>query len=93
MKLTNKKLMPSYNRLPISFEKGKGVWVFDKNKNKYLDALSGIAVNTLGHNHPDLIKSISKQASKLIHISNYYYIEEQSLLAEKLVKLSKLSYE
>ena len=91
MKLTNKKLMPSYNRLPISFEKGKGVWVFDKNKNKYLDALSGIAVNTLGHNHPDLIKSISKQASKLIHISNYYYIEEQSLLAEKLVKLSKLS--
>ena len=91
MKLINKKLMPSYNRIPISFEKGKGVWVFDKSKNKYLDALSGIAVNTLGHNHPDLIKAISKQASKLIHVSNYYHIEEQSLLAEKLVKLSKLS--
>ena len=91
MKLTNKKLMPSYNRLPISFEKGKGVWVFDKNKNKYLDALSGIAVNTLGHNHPSLVKSISRQASKLIHVSNYYFIEEQALLAEKLVKLSKLS--
>ena len=91
MKLMNKNLMPTYNRLPISFEKGKGVWVFDKNKTKYLDGLSGIAVNTLGHNHPTLVKAISKQAAKLIHISNYYHIEEQSLLADKLVKLSKLS--
>jgi len=91
MKLINKKLMPSYNRLPISFEKGRGVWVFDKNNNKYLDALSGIAVNTLGHNHPVLIKAITKQASKLIHVSNYYHIQEQVILADKLVKLSKLS--
>ena len=91
MKLMNKNLMPTYNRLPISFEKGKGVWVFDKNKVKYLDGLSGIAVSTLGHNHPDLVKAISNQAKKLIHISNYYHIEEQSVLADKLVKLSKLS--
>ena len=91
MKLMNKNLMPTYNRLPISFEKGKGVWLFDKNKTKYLDGLSGIAVNTLGHNHPALVNAISKQASKLIHISNYYHIEEQSVLADKLVKLSKLS--
>ena len=91
MKLMNKNLMPTYNRFPISFEKGKGVWVFDKNKNKYLDGLSGIAVNTLGHNHRGLVKAISKQASKLIHVSNYYYIEEQSVLADKLVRLSKLS--
>jgi len=91
MKLMNKNLMPTYNRLPISFEKGKGVWVFDKNKTKYLDGLSGIAVNTLGHNHTGLVKAISKQAAKLIHISNYYHIEEQSVLADKLVKLSKLS--
>ena len=91
MKLMNKNLMPTYNRLPISFEKGKGVWLFDKNKTKYLDGLSGIAVNTLGHNHPALVDAISKQASKLIHISNYYHIEEQSVLADKLVKLSKLS--
>jgi acetylornithine/N-succinyldiaminopimelate aminotransferase len=91
MKLMNKNLMPTYNRLPISFEKGKGVWVFDKNQNKYLDGLSGIAVNTLGHNHKGLVKAISKQAAKLIHISNYYHIEEQSVLADKLVKLSKLS--
>ena len=87
----NKNLMPTYSRLPISFEKGKGVWVFDKNKTKYLDGLSGIAVNTLGHNHTGLVKAISKQAAKLIHISNYYHIEEQSVLADKLVKLSKLS--
>ena len=91
MKLINTSLMPTYNRLPISFVKGKGVWVFDKNKIKYLDGLSGIAVNTLGHNHPALVDAISKQASKLIHISNYYHIEEQSVLADKLVKLSKLS--
>ena len=91
MKLMNKNLMPTYTRLPISFEKGKGVWVFDKNKNKYLDGLSGIAVNTLGYNHSGLVKAISKQAEKLIHISNYYHIEEQSVLADKLVNLSKLS--
>ena len=91
MKLMNKNLMPSYNRFPISFEKGKGVWVFDKNNTKYLDGLSGIAVNTLGHNHSDLVRAISKQAAKLIHISNYYHIEEQSVLADRLVSLSKLS--
>ena len=91
MKLMNKNLMPTYNRFPISFEKGKGVWVFDKNNTKYLDGLSGIAVNTLGHNHSDLVRAISKQAAKLIHISNYYHIEEQSVLADRLVSLSKLS--
>ena len=91
MKLINKNLMPTYSKLPISFEKGEGVWVFDKANNKYLDALSGIAVNTLGHNHPSLVKAISDQAVKFIHISNYYYIEEQSILADKLVKLSGLS--
>jgi len=84
-------LMETYKRLPVSFDKGEGVWLFDKNGNKYIDGLSGIAVNTLGHNHPDLIKAISCQVSKLIHVSNYYNIEEQSILAEKLVKLSKLS--
>ena len=91
MKLMNKNLMPTYDRFPISFEKGKGVWVFDKNNTKYLDGLSGIAVNTLGHNHSDLVRAISKQAAKLIHISNYYHIEEQSVLADRLVSLSKLS--
>jgi acetylornithine/N-succinyldiaminopimelate aminotransferase len=91
MKLINKNLMPTYSRLPISFEKGEGVWMLDKANNKYLDALSGIAVNTLGHNHPSLVKAISNQAVKFIHISNYYYIEEQSILADKLVKLSGLS--
>jgi len=76
-------LLNTYQRLPISFERGEGVWLFDKSGNKYLDALSGVAVNTLGHNHPALVDAITKQASKMIHVSNYYNIEEQCLLAKK----------
>ena len=74
MSLIKNSLLDTYKRLPVSFEKGEGVWLFDKLGNKYLDGLSGVAVNTLGHNHPALVKAISKQASKLIHISNYYHI-------------------
>ena len=91
MSLIKSSLLNTYKRLPVSFEKGEGAWLFDKLGNKYLDALSGVAVNTLGHNHPALVKAISKQASKLIHISNYYHIEEQSMLADALVDISKLS--
>lgn len=76
--------------MPLSFERGEGVWLFDKSGKKYLDALSGVAVNTLGHNHHELTKVISKQASKLIHVSNYYHIEEQCLLAAKLASISTL---
>jgi acetylornithine/N-succinyldiaminopimelate aminotransferase len=91
MNLKNNNLLNTYNRLPVSFEKGEGVWLFDKNGKKYLDALSGVAVNTLGHNHPALVKGLTEQISKLIHVSNYYNIEEQSLLAEDLANLSQLS--
>lgn len=91
MNLKNNNLLNTYNRLPVSFEKGEGVWLFDKHGKKYLDALSGVAVNTLGHNHPALIKALTQQVSKLIHVSNYYNIEEQSLLAEELADLSQLS--
>jgi len=91
MNLKNNNLLNTYNRLPVSFEKGQGVWLFDKHGKKYLDALSGVAVNTLGHNHPGLIKALTQQVSKLIHVSNYYNIEEQSLLAEELADLSQLS--
>ena len=91
MNLKNNNLLNTYNRLPVSFEKGEGVWLFDKHGKKYLDALSGVAVNTLGHNHPGLIKALTQQVSKLIHVSNYYNIEEQSLLAEELADLSQLS--
>jgi acetylornithine/N-succinyldiaminopimelate aminotransferase len=91
MSLLKNKLLNTYKRLPVSFERGSGAWLFDQSGNKYLDGLSGVAVNTLGHNHPVLVQAISEQAKKLIHISNYYHIDEQSMLADKLVAISKLS--
>jgi len=90
MKFFKNHVLNTYNRLPLSFERGEGVWLFDKSGKKYLDALSGVAVNTLGHNYHELTKVISKQASKLIHVSNYYHIEEQCLLAAKLASISTL---
>ena len=88
--LTNN-LMSTYKRLPISFEKGCGVWLQSKNGDKYLDALSGIAVNTLGHSHPKFVDTVAEQLKKLIHVSNVYNIEEQCLLAKELAALSELS--
>ena len=81
-------LMNTYGRLPVTFEKGEGVWLFDNHGEKYLDALSGVAVNGLGHAHPKLIKAINQQIAKLIHVSNIYHIREQELLADKLCEVS-----
>jgi acetylornithine/N-succinyldiaminopimelate aminotransferase len=81
-------LMNTYGRLPVTFEKGEGVWLFDNHGEKYLDALSGVAVNGLGHAHPKLIQAINKQIAKLIHVSNIYHIREQELLADKLCEVS-----
>ena len=81
-------LMNNYNRLPVTFAKGQGVWLWDTNGEKYLDALSGVAVNGLGHAHPALCKTIAEQAAKLIHVSNYYHIAEQEALADKLAAVS-----
>lgn len=83
-------LMPTYSPLPISFIKGQGCWLFDKDNNRYLDALGGIAVSTLGHAHPNMVSAISEQAKKFIHLSNIVTIHEQYALAEKLCKLSKM---
>ncbi len=83
-------LMPTYNPLPISFIKGQGCWLFDTDNNRYLDALGGIAVSTLGHAHPNMVNAISEQAKKFIHLSNVVTIPEQYALAEKLCKLSKM---
>lgn len=63
-------LMNNYGRLPVSFDHGQGVWLWDKEGHKYLDALAGIAVNSVGHAHPRLVRAIADQASKLIHCSN-----------------------
>ena len=81
-------LMNTYGRQPIAFSHGDGVWLFDEAGNKYLDALAGIAVSTLGHNHPALVEAISHQASTLIHTSNLYRIPLQERLADRLADCS-----
>jgi acetylornithine/N-succinyldiaminopimelate aminotransferase len=81
-------IMPTYGRLPITFERGEGAWLFDENNNRYLDALSGIAVCSLGHAHPAVHEAICKQSEKLLHTSNIYGIAVQEQLADRLVELS-----
>lgn len=84
-------LMPTYNPLPVAFKRGEGVWLFDENNKKYLDALAGIAVSTLGHAHPKMVAAICEQAGKLIHTSNVVNVPQQAELAEKLCKLANMS--
>lgn len=81
-------LMNTYGRLPVTFTKGQGVWLWDDQGNKYLDALAGIAVTGLGHSHPEFVKAIQAQASTLIHVSNVYQITEQAQLADKIADIS-----
>lgn len=81
-------LMNTYMRQPVTFVKGEGVWLWDDKGEKYLDALAGVAVNGLGHAHPKLVKAISEQAAKLIHVSNIYHVAEQAALADKLCEIS-----
>ena len=81
-------LMNTYGRQPVTFTHGVGVWLFDAAGNKYLDALSGVAVNGLGHAHPKLVASIQAQVAKMIHVSNIYGIAEQEKLADKLAEIS-----
>lgn len=81
-------LMSTYQPLPISFTHGKGAWLFDKKGEAYLDALSGIAVTALGHNHPDITATIHDQAQKLLHTCNLYEIDNQKPLADKLCALT-----
>ncbi len=81
-------LMNTYGRQPVTFVKGEGVWLWDEQGNKYLDALAGVAVNGLGHAHPKLVEAIADQSARLIHVSNIYHIREQQLLADKLAEIS-----
>jgi acetylornithine aminotransferase len=82
--------MNTYNRQPVTFTHGEGAWLWDTDGKRYLDALSGIAVNTLGHAHPKFTAALTAQIGKLIHTSNVYQVREQELLADKLCELSKL---
>jgi len=83
-------LLPTYNRYPVAFERGKGVFLFDFEGKKYLDFVAGLGVNALGHAHPRIVKAIRGQAARVIHLSNLYYNEYQGRLAERLCQLSGL---
>ena len=84
-------VMNTYARVPIALSHGQGCRVWDVNGKQYLDALAGIAVNTLGHNHPKLVPALQDQVAKLIHSSNYYHVPDQEVLAAKLVELSGMT--
>ncbi|MBK6323254.1 MAG: aspartate aminotransferase family protein [Burkholderiales bacterium] len=84
-------VMNTYGRLPIALSHGQGCRVWDVNGREYLDALGGIAVNTLGHNHPELVAALQDQVTKLIHTSNYYHIPLQEELAKLLVERSGMT--
>ncbi|MBX7149672.1 aspartate aminotransferase family protein [bacterium] len=89
--LTEQYVLKTYGRQSFVATHGKGCYLFGADGKKYLDFVSGIAVNGLGHNHPKITKVITSQAKKILHCSNLYHIPEQALLAEKLCKLTGLS--
>ncbi len=84
-------VMPTYGRLPVALSHGQGCWVWDTQGRRFLDGLAGIAVNTLGHNHPRLVPALQDQITKLIHTSNYYRVPLQEQLAAKLCEISGLA--
>ncbi|MDP9910824.1 acetylornithine aminotransferase [Variovorax boronicumulans] len=88
---TSPHVMNTYGRLPIALSHGQGCRVWDTTGKAYLDGLGGIAVNTLGHNHPELVPALQDQLTKLIHSSNYYHVTGQEQLAAKLTELSGLT--
>lgn len=81
-------VMNTYARLPVAFERGEGVWLWDTHGKRYLDALAGVAVNAVGHSHPKLVAALRDQVGKLIHTSNIYQIDAQEKLADKIAQLS-----
>lgn len=88
--LDKKQYLQTFGRYPVILERGKGAHVWDVEGNEYIDALGGIAVNVLGHNHPKLVRAIQEQAGKLLHISNFYLSVPQVMLSKKLIALSGL---
>ena len=88
---TSPHVMNTYGRLPIAMSHGQGCRVWDTNGRVYLDGLDGIAVNTLGHNHPELVPALQDQVAKLIHSSNYYHVPGQEKLAAKLTDLAGMT--
>jgi acetylornithine aminotransferase/acetylornithine/N-succinyldiaminopimelate aminotransferase len=85
-----KVLLPTYDRHKILFERGRGVYLWDTRGHRYLDFLSGIGVNALGHGHPAIQAALKRQASRLIHVSNLFFHKYQAELAEQLTRISGL---
>ena len=83
-------LMQTYAPQPVAFARGEGAWLWDTEGKRYLDALAGIAVNGLGHNHPAIVRAISEQAARLIHTSNLFRVPEQERAAERICKLAAM---
>lgn len=83
-------IMNTYGRFEPVFNKGKGIYLYDENDNEYLDFVSGIAVNALGHCHPKIAETLKKQGETLIHLSNLYWNDKQNKLAGRLVELGDL---
>src|SRR5690242_15213058 len=90
VELERQYLLPTYNRYPLAIARGKGVFVYDVNGNRYLDFVGGLGVTALGHAHPRIVRAIREQAARVIHTSNLYYNEFQGKLAQRLCALSGL---
>jgi predicted acetylornithine/succinylornithine family transaminase len=90
--LERRYLLGTYSRYPVVLTRGKGVFLYDLDDRRYLDFVSGLGVNALGHAHPRIVKTIREQAGRLIHVSNLYYHEYQGTLAEKLCTLLGSSF-
>jgi acetylornithine aminotransferase/acetylornithine/N-succinyldiaminopimelate aminotransferase len=90
MRAESKLLVPTYERHPVLFTRGRGVYLYDSKGKRYLDFLSGIGVNALGYAHPAIQKVLSRQSQKLIHVSNLFFHEYQAEVAKRLTKISGL---
>jgi acetylornithine/N-succinyldiaminopimelate aminotransferase len=86
----SKLLLPTYDRQRVMFTRGRGVYLWDSEGRRYLDFLSGIGVNALGHGHPAIRSALKRQAGRLIHVSNLFFHEYQAELAKRLTKISGL---
>src|ERR1700737_1911151 len=86
----SKLLLPTYDRQRVLFERGRGVYLWDSQGKRYLDFLSGIGVNALGHSHPAVEAAIKRQAGRLLHVSNLFFHEYQAELAQLLTEISGL---
>ena len=83
-------LVPTYDRQPVLFRRGRGCYLWDAAGRRYLDFLSGIGVNALGHGHPAVRRALAAQAGRLLHVSNLFYHDYQAVLARRLAKISGL---